>query len=138
MAGPSSMCFRTLHPYLVIMPTCDFANFLNAIHNPEYQNPCFMSFCVSVYIVPKFKMYKITAYSTNTYMMTESKIKETRYSITSRIQRNRIRCRYMAFIPWKKPYKCSILYCIVQLICICAVVYGIYTMAIKSAGKNNV
>ena len=45
---PSSMCFRTLHPYLVIMPTCDLANFLNAIHNPEYQNPCFMSFCVSV------------------------------------------------------------------------------------------
>ena len=33
------------------------------------------------------------------YVMTESKIKETRYSITSRIQRNRIRCRYMAFIP---------------------------------------
>ena len=33
------------------------------------------------------------------YMMTESKIKETRYSITSRIQRNRIWCRYMAFIP---------------------------------------
>ena len=33
------------------------------------------------------------------YMMTECKIKETRYSITSRIQRNRIRCRYMAFIP---------------------------------------
>ena len=27
-------------------------------------------------------------------MMTESKIKETRYSITSSIQRNRIRCRY--------------------------------------------
>ena len=26
----------------------DLANFLNAIHNPEYQNPCFMSFCVSV------------------------------------------------------------------------------------------
>ena len=49
MAGrhiSSSMCFRTLHPYLVIMPTCDLANFLNAIHNPEYQNPCFMSFCV--------------------------------------------------------------------------------------------
>ena len=43
---PSSMCFRTLHPYLVIMPTCDLANFLNAIHNPEYQN--LMSFCVSV------------------------------------------------------------------------------------------
>ena len=40
--------FRTLHPYLVIMPTCDHVNFLNAIHNPEYQNPCFMSFCVSV------------------------------------------------------------------------------------------
>ena len=40
MAGrhiPSSLCFRTLHPYLVIMPTCDLANFLNAIHNPEYQ-----------------------------------------------------------------------------------------------------
>ena len=34
-----------------------------------------------------------------TYMMTESKIKESRYSITSRIQRNRIWCRYMAFIP---------------------------------------
>ena len=33
------------------------------------------------------------------YMMTESKIKETRYSITSRIQRNCIRCRYTAFIP---------------------------------------
>ena len=70
------------------------------------------------------------------YMMTESKIKETTYSITSRIQRNRIRCRCIYTI--EKPYKCSILYCIVQLICICAVVYGIYTMAIKSAGKNNV
>ena len=65
----SSMCFLTLHPYLVIMPTCDLANFLNDIHNPEYQNPCFMSFCVSIYIiiVPKFKLYKTTAYSTNTY-----------------------------------------------------------------------
>ena len=41
-----------------------------------------------------------TVYTCNLlYMMTESKIKETRYSITSRIQRNRIRCRYMAFIP---------------------------------------
>ena len=70
MAGrhiPSSMCFRTLHPYLVIMPTCDLANFLNAIHNPEYQNPCIMSFCVSIIIVPKFKLYKVTAYFTNTY-----------------------------------------------------------------------
>ena len=41
---PSSMCFRTLHPYLVIMPTCDLENFLNAIHNPEYQNPVATSF----------------------------------------------------------------------------------------------
>ena len=62
MAGrhiPSSMCFRTLHPYLVIMPICDLAN---AIHNPEYQNSCFMSFCVY-----KFKLYKVTVYSTNMY-----------------------------------------------------------------------
>ena len=32
---PSSMCFRTLHPYLVIMPTCDLANFLNDIHSTK-------------------------------------------------------------------------------------------------------
>ena len=30
-------------------------------------------------------------------MMTESKIKGTRYNITSRIQRNRIRCRYIVY-----------------------------------------
>ena len=33
---PSSMCFLTLHPYLLTMPAWDLANLLNAIHNPMY------------------------------------------------------------------------------------------------------
>ena len=74
-------------------------------------------------------------------MMTEVKIKGLTYSITSRtfvyheIASGVGICVYTIE---KKPCKCSILYCIVQLICICAVVYGIYTMVIKLAGKNKV
>ena len=41
-ASGGSYAPHTLH--LSIMPTCDLANFLNAIDNPEYQNPCLMSF----------------------------------------------------------------------------------------------
>ena len=49
----------TLHPFLLIMPTCDLANLLNAIHNPEYQNPCLMSFLCS-HIASMYKLYKPT------------------------------------------------------------------------------
>ena len=48
-ASGGSYAPHTLH--LSIMATCDLANFLNAIDNPEYQNPCLMSFCVSIYSV---------------------------------------------------------------------------------------
>ena len=62
---------------------------------------CFALFvCLTLlasFFLPSHLSFKNMYMYIHSYMMTESKIKETRYSITSRIQRNRIRCtcRYM-------------------------------------------
>ena len=58
------------------------------------------------------------------YMMTESKIKETRYS--KRHVYNETASGVGIIYTIEKPYKCSILYCIVQVICMCRGIWDLY------------
>ena len=45
---PSSMCLRTLQPYLENTSICILVNLLNVLHSAEYQNPCLVNFSVSL------------------------------------------------------------------------------------------